>query len=360
MNNQNDPDPQNNANPASPFGAPAQPLPDSTSPFSQTPQPLSSPASDWPAPSYPEPVQPPPASTTTDTTTPVSSAWPTPADTGPAPFPPQIPSDPGQIPAASDNGVIPDFNSAWIPPVQTTSTPAATASEPLPSAELPPFQPSSDTTLPPGQIPTQPEPSPSPFGEQSNPLMSSPQPNPAQSQPIPTFAPTNPQTEQPVPTPAQPSWTGIPESAPTDLSHLITSNSQQNPTDPAPETLVVPPNPASNPEASTMSAEGHKGIPKWLFGVAGGLLILVIGASAYFILGIGQPVKTTSLPATTTPTTEEVNPPQPVATPVAQPAGQPAATGSANFGELGGGASQPVATGSSVIETLRQRQQQGQ
>jgi cytoskeletal protein RodZ len=157
------------------------------------------------------------------------------------------------------------------------------------------------------------------------------------------------------------------DSAPTDLSHLI-NNPQPETVQPAPETLVVPSAPAANPEAPTVSTESHKGgIPKWLLGIGGGLLIVVIGASAYFILGVGQPAKTTtSIPATTVSrTAEEVKPAQqpvaaPAATPVAQPAQQPAATGSASFGALQGNNATASAQPSSAAELLRQRQlQQG-
>ena len=163
-----------------------------------------------------------------------------------------------------------------------------------------------------------------------------------------------PQPEEPVnPAPPAPS-----EAAPTDLSHLITNNNPEHPpaTQPAPETLVVPSNTGVAPEVPNIPTENHKGIPKWLIGLGIGLLILVGGASAYFILGIGQPPKTsTSLPATTAPKVSEVKPPPPIPTPATQATPQPSATGSANFGALQDG-SAPQAT--SAADLLRQRQQQ--
>lgn len=176
-----------------------------------------------------------------------------------------------------------------------------------------------------------------------------------------------PQTEQPQPKaePAiQPSWTASPETpptpaetAPTDLSHLISNNLAQEPPtqpptqQPTAETLVVPPV-QNNPEEAALSAN-HKGFPRWLIGLAIGLLVIVAGASAYFIMGIGQTKTTTSIPAEVAPQKAQVNvPPQIPTIPPAQPA-----TGSANFGQLeGNGGTQPQATSSSM-DLIRQRQQ---
>ena len=91
--------------------------------------------------------------------------------------------------------------------------------------------------------------------------------------------------------------------------------------------------------------------------------MLVIGASAYFILGIGQPAKTAGLPAETTPKTAGVKTAQPVVTPTVAPTVQPVASGSANFGALGGSTQSPSPSStSSAAEALRQKalqQQQG-
>jgi len=129
------------------------------------------------------------------------------------------------------------------------------------------------------------------------------------------------------------------ESAPTDLSHLLGNNSSDNPAQPqpaAPETLVMPSsNPNAAPEVPNIPTENHKSIPKWLIGVGIGLLIIVAGASAYFILGIGQSSKgTESVPAQITKQT--VKTPPPIPQPASQPSIPAAATGSANFGELDG------------------------
>lgn len=142
------------------------------------------------------------------------------------------------------------------------------------------------------------------------------------------------------------------EPAPTDLSHLINSGATEviQPSS-EPETLVAP---AGVPEVPTVPTEGGKGFPKWLIGVGIGLLLIVGGASAYFILGIGQPPKTTtSIPATTVPNTNQAKPPAAAATQAAQPTSTPEASGSANFGQLQGGSQ----TATSAADLLRQRQQ---
>lgn len=249
---------------------------------------------------------------------------------------------------------------------------------------------SNDPNLPstsppvPGAIPTPPPtppPTPSwppvPPIQQPDPLAqtspwSPPQPIPTQSQPtstfttpttspldnpwgVPTQAPaidTTPPVATPAQAPSQPSWmtnsalteqsptpTQV-ENAPTDLSQLIAGSgaapAEPNAQTPAiPETLVVSQSNAEAPEVPTLPSDGHKGIPKWLIGIGIGLLLIVAGASAYFILGIGQPPKaTTSVPAVTEQTT--VKPPAPIATQVPQPTAPPESTSSASFGQIGG------------------------
>ncbi|MDP3973485.1 MAG: hypothetical protein Q8P92_01505 [Candidatus Daviesbacteria bacterium] len=151
------------------------------------------------------------------------------------------------------------------------------------------------------------------------------------------------------------------ESAPTDLSHLIgnnplpletSANPQANVT--VPENLIVPPG-SSTPDVPNIPSEEHKGIPMWIIGVGIGLLLVVAGASAYFILGIGQTPSeesTTSVPATTAPRPTVAPTVAPTSTP------RPEATGSGSFGELSTSGGTPQAT--SAADLIRQRQQQGQ
>lgn len=256
--------------------------------------------------------------------------------------------------------------SPWTPPVQT------------PNPWTPPVQ-TEPATLPPNPDPIQnPWPAPPAVPQNPNPTQTptwtppiaqtdtTPPQSPASPLDNPWGAPSQPPPLDGSQAPTQPSWMNTPtmtspdqpisvapmESTPTDLSHLISGNnnaSAEGAAAPA-ETLVMPSSLAANPEIPNLPAETHKGIPKWVIGLGTGLLLLVIAASAYFILGIGQPAKpTTSLPATT-----EVKPPVPAAVPTSQPATESAASGSANFGELGGSGT-PQAT--SAADLLRQRQQ---
>lgn len=306
MDNQNNPN-LPNPNPTSPFGAPPQPLPDQGNLPPQTPPP------------------------------PPTPSWPPLPPTQPQSFSP-LPTDPIQSPPDSPTPA------AW-PTVDTSQQAAPITSEPIT------VQPSSDTLPPQDQIPTWTPPAQDPQPEPISSPALSPLDNPWQ-------APSQPPSIDGSGAAIQPSWAAIPntpvpptpsESAPTDLSHLI--NSSQEIPQPPPETLVVPSAITPNPEVSTLSTEKHKGIPKWVIGLGIGLLVLVIGATAYLILGIGQPTKTTSLPA-------EVKPSAPVTAPTGQPSKQPIASGAANFGELGGGSSGETPA-TSAAELLRQRQQQG-
>lgn len=245
------------------------------------------------------------------------------------------------------------------PPPITPQMPPLTNPWDQPS-QLPPSAQSPDTTSSSGPVELQnlgggqaPSPLDNPWGNPAQTPATNSQSIPitptTESSPQPTWMPTAPQpTNLPEPTPLPQTPPSPPpvqsEPAPTDLSHLITNNSQ------TPETLVVPP---ISPEVTTtLPVDNHKDFPKWLIGVGVGLLILVTGASAYFILGIGQPPKTTSIPASEEQTTTLKNPP-PIASPVSQPT-PPTTSGSANFGQLeGSGNTTPQAT--SAADLLRQR-----
>ncbi len=329
-------------------------------PTSSVPNMTAPPADAWPAaPAYPQPNPSPQTAASAPTQT-WSSDPIQPTPTPVVPEPTQAPPIPADIwPNPSQPVTEPVSPGTWPSSPQTypdITTPDSNAWPTIP-------QPSSDTNLPQNQALTPPEPTPTFMPPTAPPEQVTPS---LSSLDNPLGAPAQPPAidgSDSIPQTTQPSWDSIAEPAPTDLSHLITNNTQPEPASPDPETVIIPSGSGSNPEVPSLPAEEHKGIPKWLLGVGGGLLVLVIGASAYFILGIGQPAKTTtSLPAVTTPKTanEEIKPAQqPVAAPEEQPSEQPAASGSANFGELDGNNTQPTqASGSSIIDTLRQRQQQ--
>lgn len=243
-------------------------------------------------------------------------------------------------------------------PEQNNPNPAAS---PLPDTTTPPLTPS-DLNPPPQTAPPSPQPEPTwpqtpqvPIPPPSEPILPPTQPPPPTPSPLdnPWGAPTQP---PPIDGPQEESIPAASDAAPTDLSHLIGNDTQTGSAPVQPqqsiqtsETLVVP-NVSSAPEVPTLPTEGnHRGIPKWVIGLGVGLLIVVAGASAYFILGIGQAPKTTSIPATQTPSTQEVKAPPPVTQPTS-----PVSTGSATFGEVEEGSGAQQAT--SAADLLRQRQ----
>ncbi|MBI2596812.1 hypothetical protein HYW41_01535 [Candidatus Daviesbacteria bacterium] len=306
------------------------------------------------------------------------------------PFPNPTPASPSLDPSqvvnpSTPTNLFPSQNPAssiQTPPL--SAAPAAVNGDPLPVNPL-----SSGDQL--TSIPTQSNINPQPsdptvtISPLDNPWNAPIQPPPidgSNQNPQPTWVP-NPSDAEPISTPPLQSTLSVSpedltpqvngqtepaqmESAPTDLSHLISNNNShtepaQNNLNPssAAGTLVLPASPPT-PDVPTTPLGEQKGLPKWSIGVGIGLLIIVAGASAYFILGIGQPSKdTTSLPAQVTKTSVKTPPPIPSQvnpTPNSNPA---AATPSANFGQLQNGSTPTQqATGSSVIDRLRQRNQQ--
>lgn len=305
------------------------------------------------------------------------------------PLNPSPTSQPNSFPSQTAN---------WTPSPQSVTPPPFEPSpntdnnpfpNPLTSQPTPPFagQPDTWNPTPPAQMPT-PEPaqvntvnSTSTFPQNSSPLdnpWGNQSPIAPQVSAQPTWVSPEPIPQTPIqsdqPAPATPVWAGQPQpnltqpeptltqpdSAPTDLSHLIsnnpqldsnTNNGQLDSTNA--QTLVTPSPNGQVPEVPTVPLEEHKGMPKWLIGVGLALLLTVAGASAYFILGIGQhPQSTTSIPAEVSKTTIKTAPPITTSSP--QPT-TPAATESANFGQLGGSSTNPPAT--SAAELLKQRQQ---
>lgn len=354
MDNPNDPNSTNNPN----YSPPSGPSPSSGPPNQPFPNVGNIPE---PPPTQPEPT--PPPLTNSDP----SPSWPPPSD----PNPPmaQAPSSPPPTWPATPvpEGENQNQPATWTPPDQSMPQP-----EPI-SATPEPTPPSSGAEPTPTFTPPPPATAPSETQSANQPAEaagSEPALSPLDN---PWGAPVKPPPIEQPQAATQPSWTNIPtnptdeqttnappaapaEATPTDLSHLISNNNQpEQAAQPASETLVIPSTATPAPEIPTLPTQNHKGIPKWLIGLGLGLLLLVGGASAYFILGVGQPTKTTSLPATTTPETSEVQLPPPITTPTeqAQSSEQTAATGSANFGELQDSGSQGA---TSAADLLRQRQ----
>jgi hypothetical protein len=195
-------------------------------------------------------------------------------------------------------------------------------------------------TPPMDSAPTQPTTEPNfnwsqPQADQSTftPPSGQPAMSPYPAQPEPTMTPPEPAQVQ-VDTPAMQG-----EPAPTDLSHLVSPTSEApsyTPPISQPETLVAPTSGATDVPNIPTDDHHSEGIPKWVIGVAVGLLLAVAGASAYFILGIGKTPTETSVPATTQqqtlttpPVIQQETQPTPDTNPIVQtiPSPTPAVTG---------------------------------
>lgn len=356
MDNSNNPNSPNNSNPSDSATGTIPPAANLNQSFPPTSSPISSVPSDSAFP--PSDTTSPLPSANPLGTAPInpSSIWPT-SDTSSLGKPPQ-PAAPTPEPLGPPvSSAVPDLN----PTGQTAYPSPSSPSTWPPLSQTPP-----DTILNPPPGPT-PSPLDNPWGTPTQPPVNGSPPQAPSTWPsVNTLAtqPTPPPTSEPPP----PLPTSVPETPaeaiPTDLSHLIT-NSQPEENQPPPvnqpETLVVPPATGALPEIPSIPTENaHKGIPKWAIGVAVGLLVVVVGASAYFILGIGQAPKTGSVPANqlSKPPQQPAKSPVVAATPVPQSTpipSAPVATGSASFGQLGGAAPTPQAT--SAADLLRQRQQ---
>lgn len=162
----------------------------------------------------------------------------------------------------------------------------------------------------------------------------------------------------------------VPEPAPTDLSQLADANGASNSTDvynppvSSPETLVVP-----TPTPTTVTAANHKVLPVLTMIGAIVVILVVAGASAYFILGIGKQasqnpgsVPINQQPPLSNPPAQNPTPPAIIKpTPVAIPSEPPSSGGSSTFGEINGEGeegSQTNQTPTSAADLIKKRQQQ--
>src|SRR3989344_6761709 len=144
-----------------------------------------------------------------------------------------------------------------------------------------------------------------------------------------------------------------PEPAPTDLPHPMNTapqtpepNANFVPPVTQAETLVLPSNGNGSQVMANVAGETHsRGLPKWVIGLSIALLLIVAGASAYFILGIGQSNQSISLPAT-------IGRPQPTQQPTVRPVVTPQDSG--GFGNLNP-PSPSTQSATSAADLLRQR-----
>lgn len=311
---------------------------------------------------------PPSTPTDTNTTNTTNTTVPTPAFPAPAPDATDIPNSSlnPDIPSAASPAGVPD----WAAPSPVSDIPSGNG-QPTPTYTPSPV-PAADISAPADSNPS------ATSGGWSGGFTADPSLGTT-----PAAAPDVNQTPFPQTWPPAPSTTasfdmspmpdsGTGEAGPTDLSHLMNGSTPAEITTPAPQTLapdstqpVVPDGQNSKPGdvnqggSQVVTTPPSGGFPKWAILVGGVVLILVLAASAYFILGVGStPEQTTSLPAEQAPLT---NPPRTILPAQATPtpmAATPSA-GTSSFGALQGG-SQPATSsgqsGSSALELLRQRQ----
>lgn len=337
--NSNDP---NNTSPAT---NPADQNPPNTLPQTPMDQPYNN-----PPPPLPNLTQPQTTPSFAPPSQPVETPFPSTPAVTPPPFSPNASMSPSSAPnpfqtSPMDSPPYPTLNQTFAAPgnspvANAPEEPAgASSAPPSPVPDQNPFAPATPMSTSPFAPPAS-DPTPAVnFGATSQMPSFDPQPLPS-NEPPPFPGASDPSTAAP---------TTI-DQAPTDLSHLIGDSVEETAPPSQPETLAPTSN--GNPEIPTLPA-GNTGetklMPKWVIGVAIGSLIAVAGASAYFILGVGQP-KPVSLPATQSAT------PPPAVTSTPQPTPTPSTTGSANFGQIQGNTT-PQATSAADLIRLRQQAQ---
>lgn len=239
----------------------------------------------------------------------------------------QQPTDPNN-PTPPSEPVAPA--SMWDPQPASpvTPPPAVDPQVPVPTF-TPPILPDSSAS----SIPTTPN-----FGTSQN-----PNPTPvADLSSVPSWVPVNENSMGNTPPP---------EAMPTDLSNLMGGNPSPAQAEPAQPSVVVPP---SGSEVNQVVTSGSKGFPKIILILGAVLILIAIGASAYFILGIGN---SSNLPSSV-PAEEQslVSPPKQIV-PSVIPA--ETGTGSATLGNLSGATLSatpvPATSSGSAIELLRSR-----
>lgn len=246
----------------------------------------------------------------------------------------------------------------FVPPVEEAagSQPVPEVSQPFPPVQTPTFDMAFSNMGMNTPIPPAPEPL-----AQPEPMIPS---APSEPAPLSSYGINVSDSSQPLAGPL-PSMPGNPPetagSAPSNLSDLVVDSynspqENQAPAQPVPqtETLVV-----SSPQDTNQVVAGNSGgFPKWIFLVAGVLLLSVGGASAYFILGIGQPKQSAEVNQVIPPIQPvipikvEVSPSVPALPPVSTGTGKLTVTPTKTAS--GPGTVTPTGTGS-AIDLLRSR-----
>jgi hypothetical protein len=289
-----------------PMDLPQAPISADLPPTPTPPEPMPPPAA-APAPAWDAPASPPPAA---------------PLDLPPAPPPVQAPAEPVAVPASDLPQEAP--SNPW------NQAPTPAASDPGLSAPVtdPMAPPAVDPGVPP--VPDAPLPE-APPADQAQPQVANDWSQPVAPQPVswetqPQAAPVDPAApEAPIAPISQ-------ETAPTDLSSLAAALGAPNingtpaegsavPMDqPMGSPTQVPQTPAAADAPTVVTGSHGVHLPKWVIIIVAVVgLLAVLGSSAYFILGIGQPAE----PASTIPAEQQnlTNPPRsviPTPTPVIQ------------------------------------------
>ncbi len=264
---------------------------------------------------------------------------------------PAAPVDNSQSPMAPPPTPANGLDLSSLANLPTTPAPfAAMPSDNNTGSQMPGFNPTQSTSTV-SQL--EPVPTSSPGGNWQNPSPINSTPNPMDTTIQPALSTGT------LPSPTTPNQDTF---VPTDLSHLIPTEPptpvDTNPPASAsqPETMVVQSSAAAAPEVPEVP-DGNRGVPKWVIGVGVGLLLAVAGASAYFILGLGQTPKPGSLPAVPTTNNQTITQPPQTPLPAPTPTPQPTATASgtqSNFGQLQGSTNTQA---TSAADLIRQRQQ---
>lgn len=212
------------------------------------------------------------------------------------------------------------------------------------------------TFIPPSSVPTTPNFGENPMAMPATVPVSEPVPVPPAPVESDVSSSSVPSWASPSETPANPAPAGpIPtEATPTDLSNLM-GNAPATPSEVAQPTVVVSP---TGPETNQVVTSGAKGFPKIVLILGAVLILIALGASAYFILGIGN---SSNLPASLPAEQQTLTTPPKIVVPTVAPVEN--ATGAGTLGNPSGATTSGMVTptktattsGTSALELLRSR-----